>query len=177
MKIKGEITAEELLKILDNVPLNKNELRRAIRPAAQQFFEDMRRAVRTGWGIRTGRMAGEGVKMGIATRDEQGGGAAYRIYFSTKKGTRGKKDYIAPTYVARWLEGGTEPHYTAKGATIKKMKRGKIFLNGHQRKLKHPGFIGRPVAEKTQEAERNQVESVSRKNILNILRKKGVKDA
>jgi len=177
MKIEGEITADELLKILDNVPLNKNELRRALRPAAQQFFNDMSRAVRNGWGVRTGRMANEGVKMGISTRDEQGGGAAYRIYFSTKKGTRGKKDYIAPTYVARWLEGGTEPHYTAKGATIKKTKRGKIFLNGHQRKLKHPGFAGRPIVTETQKGERSQVESVARQNILNILRKKGVKDA
>lgn len=177
MKIEGQITADELLEILDKVPLNKNELRRSIRPAAQQFFNEMSKAVRSGWGVRTGRMASEGVKMGISTRDEQGGGAAYKIYFSKKKGTKGKKDYIAPTYVARWLEGGTKPHYTAKGATIKKMKRGGIALNSHQRKLKHPGFIGRPVAENTQEKERSQVESIARQNILNILRKKGVKDA
>lgn len=178
MSIKAEVDTKELLRMLDKVPLNKNELRRAIRPAAQAFFNAMQNAVTNQWGVRTGRMAHQGVKIGTAPKDEPNeNSAAYRIYFSRKKGTRGKSDYIAPTFVARWLESGTEPHYTAKGITRRKMRRGVIVLGGQKRKLQHPGFKGRPVAQRTQDLQRRSVEDTSRQNILLILRKKGVEDA
>lgn len=177
MKIDGEISAEELLRILDKVPLSKNEMRRALRPAAQAFFNEMQSAVSRGWGVRTGRMARDGVKIGVSSRDESGNSAAYRIYFSKAKGTRGTSDYIAPTFVARWLESGTSPHYTSKGATIKKTRRGSLVLNARERKLRHPGFVGRPVAEQTQKKQRANVENITRTNIMTILKKKGVEDA
>lgn len=173
-----EYSAEDILKLLDIVPLKKSELRRCLRPAAQVFFNNLQQTIGKGWGVRTGRMSREGVKMGVSSRDERGpNNAAYRIYFSKSRGTRGTSDYIAPTYVARWLEGGTEPHYTSKGATIKKGKRGKLALNAHQRKLRHPGFAGRPIVEATQSREKEKIEQIVRNNIMAILRKKGVQNA
>lgn len=170
---RSEIDIDDFIKLLEGYELNKNELRRSIRPAAQYFLQKMTSSVGKGWGVRTGRMHGEGVKMGVATSDEGNKAAAYRVYFSRKKGTRGKADYIAPTFVARWLEGGTRPHYTARNATIKKVQSGRYLLSAHTRKLKHPGFAGRPVAEDTQKKYSKEVENISRNNIMYILRKKG----
>lgn len=169
----SDVDASEVLDLLDNYKLSKNELRASLRPASQYLYQKENAEIRRGWGIRTGRMAGEGLKMGIASRDEGQTSAAYRIYFSRKKGTRGQSDYIAPTFVARWLEGGTKPHYTVKGATIKKETKGRLTLSGRQRKLRHPGFAGRPVVERATDRYFKEVQNIVRNNILAILKKKG----
>lgn len=167
------VNADELLDMLDKYKLSKNELRSCLRPAVQFLYAKESQAVRQGWGIRTGRMAQTAVKMGISTRDEGDKGGAYRIYFSTKRGTRGKSDYIAPTFVARWLEGGTKPHYTVKGATRKKEVKGRLSLSARQRKLRHPGFKGRPIINSVVERYYSDVVNIVRNNVLAILKKKG----
>lgn len=168
------VDAQEVLDLLDKVPLKKNELRAAVRPAAQEMYKEVSKMVGKGWGVRTGNLSREGVKFGVSTRDENGNTSAYRIYFSKKKGQRGKPGYIAPTFVARWLEQGTKPHFTAKGGSRRNVLRGKVALNGRQRKLRHPGFAGRPVVEETQKDNTQKVENITRNNILYIMRKKGV---
>lgn len=173
-------TVDDVIKLLDRVPLNPNELRKAIRPTSQYLYQKINNAVGTKWGVRTGRMKEQGVKLQVARKSESSGGksADYRIYFSLKSSrVKGTKDYIAPLYVARWLEGGTKPHYTARFATRAKARRGKLILTAHQRKLKHPGFAGRPAVHDVVESERSNVENISRNNIMYQLKKKGVEDA
>lgn len=165
--------ADELLQLLKDYNLDKKELRQSLRPAAMFIYGKINTEVGRGWGIRTGRLSREGVKMGVSNKDEKAGGAAYRVYFSKKSGQRGTPEYMADTFKARWLEGGTKPHYTAKGATVKKAQRGRLVLNSHQRKLMHPGFAGRPVVEKTVTKERGEVVEITRRNITQKLIKKG----
>lgn len=173
--------SEKVIKLLESMPLDVRELRQSIRPAALFFHEKMVKAVGTKWGIRTGRLYEKGVKLQIASKGKNQGSepsAAYRIYFSkASNGRRGTPEYMAATYIARWLEGGTKPHYTVKGATIKKTRRGKIGLSAHQRKLKHPGFPARPAAAEVVEQEKSNVENIARNNIMHILKRKGVTDA
>lgn len=172
---KSYISAEEVLDLLDKVPLNANQLRQCLRPAAQYFHKSMVGAVGKGWGIRTGRMHAEGVKIQTSSKTKGENSAGYRIYFSKKSSrVRGTKDYIAPTYVARWLEGGTKPHYTVRGATTKKANRGSLTLNRYQRRLKHPGFAARPIVESEQKGQEERVSGMVRVNILNMLKRKGV---
>ncbi len=167
---------DELVKLLKEYNLDKRELRQALRPAAIFIYGQIKNEVGRGWGIRTGRLSREGVKMGVSNKDEARGGAAYRIYFSKKSGPRGTPEYMADTFKARWLEGGTKPHYTAKGATIKKAKKGRLILNSHQRKLMHPGFAGRPIIERLVTKERGEVVEITRRNITQKLIKKGATD-
>lgn len=128
-----------------------------------------------GWGIRTGRLSREGLKMRVARRDE-GNGAAYQIYFSTKRGERGTPEYMADTYKARWLEGGTKPHYTVKGASIKSVKRGKVSLSTRQRKLLTDGFPGRPIIKQVVSTNLQPAVNIFWNNILPVLKKKGAKE-
>lgn len=165
--------SDELLKLLKEYKLNKNELRASLRAAAKFMFESEQKAIGRGWGIRTGRLSREGLKIGVSNRDERFGGAAYRIYFSKKSGPRGTPEYMADTFKARWLEGGTKKHYTAKGATSKKAKRGKLVLNSHQRKLMHPGFAAKPVVAPTVRRETEKVVEMVRQTITARLIKKG----
>lgn len=167
---------DELVKLLKEYNLDKRELRQALRPAAIFIYGQIKNEVGRGWGIRTGRLSREGVKMGVSNKDEARGGAAYRVYFSKKSGPRGTPEYMADTFKARWLEGGTKPHYTAKGATIKKAKKGRLILNSHQRKLMHPGFAGRPIIETLVNKERGEVVEITRRNITAKLKKKGATD-
>lgn len=174
-------TTDEVIELLSKVPLNSAELRKAIRPASQYFYDKAQKAVGTKWGVRTGRMKTEGVKLQLARKEKTKEGvnySAYRIYFS-KKSSRIKntKDYIAPTYVARWLEGGTKPHFTVSGVTRKKAKRGKVILSAHQRKLKHPGFRARPAIEQVVETEKSNVENIAKNNVMYQLKRKGVENA
>lgn len=164
---------DELLQLLKEYNLTKNELRAALRGATRYLFSKQQSAINHGWGIKTGRLSREGLKMGVSSRDERNGGAAYRIYFSKKSGQRGTPEYMADTFKARWLEGGTKPHYTAKGATIKKAKRGKLVLNSHQRKLMHPGFTAKPVVAPTVQREYAEVVEMVRQQITLKLIKKG----
>lgn len=164
---------DELVKLLKEYNLDKRELRQALRPAAIFIYGQIKNEVGRGWGIRTGRLSREGVKMGVSNKDEARGGAAYRIYFSKKSGQRGTPEYMADTFKARWLEGGTKPHYTAKGATIKKAKKGRLILNSHQRKLMHPGFAAKPVVAPTVQREYAEVVEMVRQQITLKLIKKG----
>lgn len=164
---------EELEKLLKEYSLDKRELRQALRAGARYMFQKEHDAINKGWGIKTGRLSREGLKMGVSSFDERKGGAAYRIYFSKKSGPRGTSEYMADTFKARWLEGGTKPHYTAKGATIKKAKRGKLVLNRHQRKLMHPGFSAKPVVAPVVQKETAQVVEMVRQAITLKLIKKG----
>lgn len=173
---ENELDIDEFIDLIKRYRMDKKELRQSLRPSALLIYGRIQNEVGRGWGIRTGRLSREGVKMGVSNKDERSGGAAYRVYFSKKSGQRGTPEYMADTFKARWLEGGTKPHFTAKGATIKKAKRGKLTLNRHQRKLMHPGFAGRPVIEKTVTKERGEVVDLTRRNILNKLKKKGATD-
>ena len=83
---------------------------------------------------------------------------------------------MAPTFVARFLEGGVKPHYTVKGATIKKQNRGQLSLNRYQRKLKHPGFPARPINQETQKREAENTSNIARNNLMKVLKKKGVQE-
>lgn len=167
---------DELLQLLKHYSFTKSELRGSLRDATRYLYAKEQAAINRGWGIRTGRLSREGLKMGVSSRDERSGGAAYRIYFSKKSGQRGTPEYMADTFKARWLEGGTNPHYTVKGATTKKAKRGRLALNRHQRKLLHPGFAGRPIIAVAVKREREEVVEMVRQKITMRLIKKGAKD-
>lgn len=163
---------DEIMRLLKDYPLNKNELRRCIRQAARVMFNKEQEIIGRGWGIRTGRLSREGLKLSVDRRSEAAGGAAYAIRFSKKSGKRGTSEYMADTFKARWLEGGTDPHYTAKGATNKKAKRGALSLNARQRKLKHPGFKARPIIEKVVEQNRKDVINMVRSEVERMLKSK-----
>ncbi len=171
---KSHVDPQAVLDLLDKMPLSVNEKRQALRPAAQYFYQKMTDTVGKGWGIRTGRMYHEGVKMQAAGKSQKYGDVSYRIYFSKKSsGKRGTPDYMAPTYVARFLEGGVKPHYTVKGATIKKQQRGQLSLSRYQQTLKHPGFPARPIVERAQKNLAVDTSNIARNNVLAMLKKKG----
>ncbi|QPX74976.1 putative tail completion protein [Serratia phage vB_SmaS_PhooPhighters] len=171
----SEVDATDFFDVIDKYKLSKLELRQALRPAAQYLFAKEQSALGKGWGIRTGRLSREGLKIGVSARDETNGGA-YRIYFSKKSGPRGTDEYMADTYKARWLEGGTKPHYTAKGATRKKRAQGRLRLNSRQRRLMHPGFKARPVVETVVKQNEQDVKNIVMNNLLPLLKKKGAED-
>lgn len=166
----------ELVKLLEEYNLTKRELRRVLRKASRWLYFRQQTAINKGWGIKTGRLSREGLKIGVSSYDEKGGGAAYRLYFSKKSGPRGTPEYMADTFKARWLEGGTKPHFTAKGATIKKAKRGKLTLNSQQRKLMHPGFAAKPVIAPSVSKDYSEVVEMVRADITKMLIKKGAQD-
>ncbi|AWD90231.1 hypothetical protein [Dickeya phage Sucellus] len=173
MKLKITLDTDEYQNMLKEYPLKKSELRKVLIKSVRRLYNKEQSVVGSGWGIRTGRLSREGVIMRVDKKAEQKGGAAYSISFSKKKGKRGTPEYMADTFKARWLEGGTKPHYTVKGATIKKAKKGKLALNKRQRKLYHPGFQGRPIIQNLIESERDNVINEVRNDINKILKSKG----
>ncbi|UGO53763.1 putative tail completion protein [Serratia phage vB_SmaS_Stoker] len=173
----SHVDPSEVLELLKELPLSEGEKRQSLRPAAQYFHQKTVDIVGKGWGIRTGRMHREGVKLQLAGKSDKYGDVSYRIYYSKKSSRiKGTPDYMAPTFVARFLEGGVKPHYTAKGATIKKQQRGQLSLNRYQQKLKHPGFPARPINQETQKREAENTSNIARNNLMKILKKKGVQE-
>lgn len=154
VRIKG---LKELDAALREFPakLQKNIMRGAMRAAGKVIQKDIRANI---W-VRTGEM-----RRGVAVRadwDPRRGAVVGKVYMSRKN----KHSYIAP-----WLEFGTQAHRIAP-----RKKNGTLFLGSvFVTEVNHPGISPRPVFRPAMDRNKTAAVVAAAKYIQSKLNERGI---